>query len=82
MVLMTSTNTMLMLTVPDELRGRVMSLHTALFLGILPVGGVVLGTLADRMGVAPVLALGGATVVVGALVAGRVLLRHTPREKG
>jgi MFS family permease len=82
MVLMTSTNTMLMLTVPDELRGRVMSLHTALFLGILPVGGVVLGTLADRMGVAPVLAMGGATVVVGALVAGRVLLRHTRREGG
>ena len=75
MVLMTSSNTLIMLLVPDELRGRVMSLHTALFLGVLPVGGVLLGALADRLGVAPVLALAGATVTVGALLIGRVLLR-------
>ena len=75
MVLMTSSNTLIMLRVPDKLRGRVMSLHTALFLGVLPVGGVLLGALADRLGVAPVLGLAGATVMVGALLIGRLLLR-------
>ena len=75
MVQMAGTNTLLQLRVPEHLRGRVMSLHSALFLGVFPFSGIVAGVLADRVGEAPVLAVGGALVVCGALGFGRVMLR-------
>ena len=39
MVQMAGTNTLLQLRVPEHLRGRVMSLHSALFLGVFPNHG-------------------------------------------
>ena len=43
MFMMAGVNTLLQLAVPDELRGRVMSLHSSLFLGVLPLGGLLAG---------------------------------------
>jgi MFS family permease len=76
MAQMTTTNTLLQLDVPDRLRGRVMALHSALFLGVVPIGGIVAGRLADRIGDASVLAGGGALLFAGALVYGRTLVRR------
>ena len=45
--------------VDDDKRGRVMSLYTAAFLGMAPFGAVAAGALADRVGVAATLTLGG-----------------------
>ena len=76
MSLMAATNTLLQLRVPDSLRGRVMSFHTALFLGLFPFGGLAAGAIADRYGVAPVIAVGSILVGVGISIFGSVLLRN------
>jgi MFS family permease len=75
MIQAAATNTLVQFTVPDGLRGRVMSLHTSIFLGGFPIGGLIAGPLADRFGEAPVMAAGGSLVVVGALVMAPPLLR-------
>ncbi len=61
-----STNTYLQLGVPDELRGRVMSLFSSLFIGVAPVGNLLAGSLAEALGVQPALLLLG----IGCLLAG------------
>jgi MFS family permease len=73
-----ATNTLVQLLAPGHLRGRVMSLHTTLFLGVFPLSGLLWGALADRMGEATVLAGGGLLVIVGSIVSGRAVLRHAP----
>jgi MFS family permease len=47
----TSANTLLQLNVPDALRGRVMSLYMLLFAGSTPIGGLLIGTLSNIIGV-------------------------------
>lgn len=47
----TTANSLLQLTVPDELRGRVMSLYILLFAGSTPIGGFLIGSLSDIIGV-------------------------------
>lgn len=76
MIQAASTNTLVQFTVPDGLRGRVMALHTSIFLGGFPLGGLIAGPLADRFGEAPVMAGGGSLVVVGALAMAPTLLRQ------
>jgi MFS family permease len=73
-------NTTIQLNVPDELRGRVLSIYTTVFVGSTPLGGLLMGALASSLGVALALALGGiACVAVGA--AGAVwLARIRARE--
>ncbi len=80
MAQMTTTNTLLQLRVPDRLRGRVMALHSALFLGVVPIGGLAAGTLADRIGESSVIATGGALLLVGSLAFAHRLARVTPLE--
>jgi predicted MFS family arabinose efflux permease len=55
-----SVSMILQSTVDDRMRGRVMSLYTAAFLGVAPLGGLVAGALADRIGASATLMLGGA----------------------
>ena len=40
-------NTLIQTFVPDELRGRVVSLYVLIFLGLMPVGSLVLGSIAN-----------------------------------
>lgn len=54
-----SVNMILQTIVDDDKRGRVMSLYTAAFLGMSPFGAVAAGWLADRIGIATTLTLGG-----------------------
>jgi MFS family permease len=59
-------NTAIQLHVPDQLRGRVMSVYTTVFAGSTPVGGLMAGALASAFGVAAAIAIGGAaSLVVG-----------------
>jgi len=51
MLFMTGANTTVQLTVPDELRGRVMSLHTLMFAGMTPFGAFLVGTVTQALGV-------------------------------
>src|SRR3984893_5851452 len=54
-----SANTLIQAMVPDQLRGRVMSLYSMMFLGMSPFGSLVAGTLADHIGAPITVALGG-----------------------
>jgi len=47
---MATTNTMLQLFVSDELRGRVMSFYTMSFIGIAPLGALMVGYIGDIWG--------------------------------
>ena len=53
-------NTLVQLTVPDHLRGRVMSVYTTIFAGSTPIGGLLTGAAASGFGAATAIVLGGA----------------------
>lgn len=57
-------NTMLQTEVPDELRGRVMSLYTLVFLGFIPIGNLIVGTMAHFVGTPEAVAISAALCVV------------------
>lgn len=59
---MALTNTLLQLNVPEEMRGRVMSVYTLIPMGLMPLGSMVLGSAGDVLGV-PATIAGGAVVV-------------------
>ena len=67
MLFLASTNTMLMLIVPDELRGRVMSLYM-LDRGLMPAGALFAGVVAHFIGAPLTVAIMGAIVIVLALM--------------
>jgi MFS family permease len=50
MLFMTGANTTVQLTVPDDLRGRVMSLHTLMFAGMTPLGAFLVGSITEALG--------------------------------
>jgi MFS family permease len=52
-------NTTVQLAVPDELRGRVISVYTTVFVGSTPVGGLVMGAIASAYGVPASMVVGG-----------------------
>ena len=61
-----SANTTIQLAVPDQLRGRVMSVYTTVFSGSVPAGGLLMGGIASAMGVPLALFVGAMlTLVVG-----------------
>jgi MFS family permease len=68
------TNTLIQLAVPDELRGRVMSVYMLVFQGFFPLGSLMAGTIAEHFGI-PIGAMFGGTV---ALIAGLVWLWRAP----
>jgi len=43
-------NNFIQLTVPDNLRGRIMSVYILVFLGMAPMGNFIVGSIADRIG--------------------------------
>src|SRR5208283_2082225 len=50
MIEMASSNTLLQSMVPDELRGRVMSVYSMVFMGMAPFGALLAGVAAGRFG--------------------------------
>jgi MFS family permease len=72
---MAAVNTLLQGLVPDALRGRLISLYVVTFIGMAPLGSLVMGNLAGRLGVQAVLGGGG---ILTAL-AGGVFLSFLPR---
>jgi MFS family permease len=62
-----TSNTLLQSIVPDEMRGRVMSLFTLALMGLMPVGSLLLGAIGDVIGSATAIAIGGAAWGVVAL---------------
>jgi len=52
-------NATIQLAVPDQLRGRVMSVYTTIFASSAPIGGLMMGAIASGFGAAVAIALGG-----------------------
>ncbi len=75
-VFLTSSNTLLQLTVPDALRGRVLSIFLLLGAGTTPIGGLLIGTLSSHFGVSWALAVCAALCIVG-VVGGFLYRRRT-----
>jgi MFS family permease len=67
----TGCNTTLQLIAPNNLRGRVMGLYTVTFAGMTPFGSLLVGIVAERLGVRAACAVGGISGLLGvvALVA-------------
>jgi MFS family permease len=68
MTQMAASNTLIQSMVPDALRGRVMAIYSMMFMGMAPLGALLGGFLADRIGAGSTVALGGACCVAGGLL--------------
>ena len=64
MVQNATANTLVQTTVPDDLRGRVMSVYMLAFFGMSPIGSLQGGAVAERWGVAAGIGL-GASIALG-----------------
>ncbi len=64
MLMVNTINVTIQNSVPDVLRGRVMSLYVTVFAGTAPIGGLLAGALAEAFGAAVAISLGGAMAVV------------------
>jgi len=67
MLQMSSSNTLIQVMVPDVLRGRMMAVYSMMFMGMAPIGALLGGALADRLGAPLTVAIGGLASVAGAL---------------
>ncbi len=66
MLQMASSNTLIQVMVPDELRGRMMAVYSMMFMGMAPLGALLGGALSDRVGAPLTVAIGGLAAVMGA----------------
>jgi MFS family permease len=73
MIQMSGSNTLLQAIVPDALRGRVMSFFSLCLIGISPLGSLLAGSLAARVGAPIAVAGSGAICLAGAIVFRRYL---------
>jgi MFS family permease len=82
MIQMASSNTLIQSMVPDRLRGRVMSVYAMTFMGMAPMGALLAGSLAHKLGAPMTIAIGGIVAIVGAAVFGSKLpaIRPAARE--
>jgi MFS family permease len=66
MLQMACSNTLIQVMVPDALRGRVMAVYSMMFMGMAPIGALLGGALADRLGAQVTVAIGGLASIAGA----------------
>ncbi len=82
MVQMASSNTLIQAMIPDQLRGRVMSVYSMMFMGMAPLGAFLAGALANHLGAPWTVAVGGVASIAAAIWFGRHLpsIRAEARE--
>jgi MFS family permease len=73
-----SMNTLVQSMVPDRLRGRTMAVYAMMFMGMAPLGALLAGAVANRIGAQWTVALGGALTIAGAIA----FARHLPKIHG
>ena len=84
LTMITAANAFVQMSVAPQLRGRVMALYMAVFMGGTPIGAPLLGWIAEHFGARWTLVGGGALTVIGTLVSVALLARRqgvviTPR---
>jgi MFS family permease len=88
MVQMASSNTILQTIVEEDKRGRVMSFYTMAFMGMVPFGSLLAGSLANMIGAPNTVMVGGIACILGSVLFAKKLatLREMARpiyiEKG
>jgi MFS family permease len=68
MVQMTSSNTVLQTIVEEDKRGRVMSFYTMAFMGTVPFGSLLAGSLASKIGAPGTVIIGGVACILGSIL--------------
>jgi len=68
-----TTNTLLQVTAPDQVRGRVVSAYVWVNFGLAPLGALQMGALAEHAGASLAMIVGGAMVALLALVLSRTV---------
>jgi predicted MFS family arabinose efflux permease len=68
MMQMAASNTVLQTIVEDDKRGRIMSFYTMSFMGLTPVGSLLAGVLASRIGAPWTVCCGGIVCISGAIL--------------
>ena len=66
MLEMAASNTLIQTMVPDDLRGRVMAVYSMMFMGMAPLGALLAGTAAQRIGAPLTVRIGGIVCLLGA----------------
>jgi MFS family permease len=67
MISLAGTNTFLQTVVDEHLRGRVMAFYTMAFLGTVPIGSLIAGVIASRLGAPATILIGGIACLAGAV---------------
>jgi MFS family permease len=68
MVQMASSNTIIQTIVEEDKRGRVMSFYTMAFMGMVPFGSLLAGSLASKIGAPETVMIGGMACVLGSVL--------------
>jgi MFS family permease len=68
MVEMAASNTLIQAMVPDSLRGRVMAVYSMMYMGMAPIGALIAGSLAQRLGAPHTVMLGGGICIIGGAI--------------
>jgi len=80
LTMITAANAFVQMSVAPQMRGRVMALYMAIFMGGTPVGAPVLGWVAEHFGARWTLVGGGALTIVGTLIATAAFAHHQEVE--
>ena len=78
---MTATTAIVQVRADPRMHGRVLALQTVLLIGTTPVGGPIMGAIADALGARIPLIIGGAAALLAALFGLVVGRRVLPREE-
>lgn len=81
MTTMASINTLIQVSVPDSVRGRVVSAYTLSFMGMAPLGGLQAGAVAQVWGVPWALRVGACAAALAVLLLARWILPGPAREE-
>ena len=75
MLQMAASNTLIQTIIEDDKRGRVMSLYSMSFLGVAPIGSLLGGILASRIGALATVRISGGFCIIAAIIFGTQLPR-------
>lgn len=76
-----ATNTIVQNRVPDDLRSRLMAVYATMIMGIQPIGALIAGGLAKRIGAPHALTIFGSVCLIGSLFfVFRIAMRPGPAE--
>ena len=74
------TNTFIQLSVPEFLRGRMMGIYTSLFIGIAPIGSLIIGLSTEHIGIINTVDLIGFTVLMSGIIGSFLIFKKVGEE--